>query len=123
MAEEGQVIGIHNVKEFDEQVRIGKEARKLIVVDFTASWRPPCRFIAPIFAELAKKNPHAIFLKVDVDEVRAIAARFNVDAMPTFAFVRDEVEVSSHRIVGADKNGLMDKVIELCGPVPSTSTA
>ena len=30
MAEEGQVIGIHNVKEFDEQVRIGKEARKLV---------------------------------------------------------------------------------------------
>ena len=55
--------------------------------------------------------------------LQAIAARFNVDAMPTFAFVRDEVEVSSHRIVGADKNGLMDKVIELCGPVPSTSTA
>ena len=55
--------------------------------------------------------------------LQAIAARFNVDAMPTFAFVRDEVEVSSHKIVGAEKDRLIQLVSELCGPVPSTSTA
>lgn len=35
-----------------------------------ASWCPPCRFIAPILADLAKKMPHVIFLKVDVDELK-----------------------------------------------------
>jgi thioredoxin 1 len=28
--------------------------------------------MAPIFADLAKKNPNALFLKVDVDEMKVV---------------------------------------------------
>lgn len=40
-----------------------------MVVDFTGSWCGPCRLMAPFFAELARKMPSVLFLKVDVDEL------------------------------------------------------
>uniref|UniRef100_I1J8Q2 Thioredoxin domain-containing protein n=1 Tax=Glycine max TaxID=3847 RepID=I1J8Q2_SOYBN len=69
-SEEGQVISCHTVEEWNDQLQKGNESKKLIVVDFTASWCGPCRFIAPFLAELAKKFTSVIFLKVDVDELK-----------------------------------------------------
>lgn len=43
-----------------------------VVIDFAASWCGPCRVIAPFLAELARKLPDVIFLKVDVDELKVI---------------------------------------------------
>ncbi|KAF9686776.1 hypothetical protein SADUNF_Sadunf02G0024900 [Salix dunnii] len=106
--EEGQVIACHTVDVWKAQLEKGKETAKLIVVDFTASWCPPCKFIAPIFAELAKKFTKVTFLKVDVDELKSVAAECEVEAMPTFIFMKDGKTVD--KIVGADKDGLQAMV-------------
>nr|GMD93772.1 thioredoxin H-type 1 [Ipomoea batatas] len=104
-SEEGQVIGCHTVDQWKEHFEKARASGKLTVVDFTASWCGPCRFIAPILADMAKKTPHVIFLKVDVDELKSVAEDYKVEAMPTFVFLKEGNEVD--RVVGAKKEELL----------------
>ncbi|CAJ2646483.1 thioredoxin H1 [Trifolium pratense] len=107
-SEEGQVISIHNVDAWNDVLQRGNESKKLIVVDFTASWCGPCRFIAPFLAELAKKYTNAIFLKVDVDELKSVAQDWAVEAMPTFVFVKEGTILG--KVVGAKKEELQQTI-------------
>ncbi|WOL08015.1 thioredoxin H1-like [Canna indica] len=108
MAEEGAVIACHSVEEWEQHLQLANESKKLVVIDFTASWCGPCRMIAPIFAELAKKLPNVIFLKVDVDELKTVAQDWAIEAMPTFVFLKEGTIVD--KIVGAQKDELPRKI-------------
>ncbi|GAB2279504.1 hypothetical protein Dimus_014144 [Dionaea muscipula] len=108
MAEEGQVIGCHTVEAWNEQLQKGNDSKKLIVVDFTASWCGPCRIIAPFLAELAKKLPHVTFVKIDVDELQSVATDWAVEAMPTFVFLKEGKIVD--KVVGAKKEELQQTI-------------
>ncbi|KAL0557922.1 hypothetical protein IC582_006479 [Cucumis melo] len=122
MGEEGQVIACHKQSEWDALLAKAKESGKLVVVDFTASWCGPCRTIAPYFSELAKNHPGVMFLKVDVDELNAIASEWKINAMPTFVFVKGGETL--HKIVGADRAALLKKIEELkTSTAAATSTA
>ncbi|XP_022772143.1 thioredoxin H1-like [Durio zibethinus] len=108
MAEEGQVISCHTVASWNEQLQTANASKKLVVVDFTASWCGPCRIITPVLVELAKKLPNVIFLKVDVDELNTVAQEFGVQAMPTFIFMKEGNIVD--KVVGARKDDLQQKI-------------
>ncbi|XP_010552494.1 PREDICTED: thioredoxin H5-like [Tarenaya hassleriana] len=101
MAAEGEVIACHTLDAWNENFKAANESKKLVVIDFTASWCPPCRFIAPVFVELAKRFLNVVFFKIDVDELQDVAKEFQVEAMPTFVYLKEGKEVE--RVVGADK--------------------
>lgn len=49
-----------------------------MVVDFTASWCGPCKFMAPVFEQMAAKYTDVDFVKIDVDQlsVRYFSSQF-----------------------------------------------
>lgn len=76
------------------------------VIDFSATWCPPCKMIAPAVHELAEKSKDTVnFEFIDIDQNREMAAKYGVEAVPTFVILdADGKEVN--RIVGADIEGL-----------------
>ncbi|KAH1065770.1 hypothetical protein J1N35_030757 [Gossypium stocksii] len=79
------------------------------VVHFTASWSRTCRVIAPVVADLAKKLPNGIYLKVDVDELKTVAEEWNVEAMPTFIYLKEGKLID--KVVGAKKDELQQRIV------------
>ena len=83
----------------------------LVVVDFTATWCPPCQMIGPKFAALDGKYEGVTLFKVDVDANKEAAEKAGIQAMPTFKYFKGGVEL--HEIRGANEAGIIAKIEEL----------
>nr|GEW54626.1 thioredoxin H2 [Tanacetum cinerariifolium] len=75
-----------------------------MVIDFSADWCGPCKFIEPAVHDLAIEFSDVEFIKIDVDELPEVAKDFEVQAMPTFVLVKKGKE--RERIVGVKKDEL-----------------
>ncbi len=61
---------------------------KPCIIDFWATWCPPCKAIAPTLDELAKEYAGQIYIyKVDVDKEKELAQAFGIQSIPTLLFV------------------------------------
>ena len=60
---------------------------KPCIVDFYTTWCGPCKRLAPIMDELAKKYAGEIYIyKVDTDKEQELAAVFGIRSIPTLLF-------------------------------------
>ena len=107
MSEKHHAIEIHSVGEFTQFFDLSGTTP--LILDFTASWCPPCQMIKPHFEQMAKDfEGKAIFLKIDVDEMKELSQQYNISCMPTFKIIKAGQVVGE--LEGADKDGLLNLV-------------
>jgi thioredoxin 1 len=70
------------------------------LVDFTATWCPPCQVVGPIVHKLAEKYAGKLNVGVaDVDHCEKVAQQYGVQAVPTLLIFQGEEVVA--QLVGA----------------------
>ena len=75
---------IQNAEEFNTAIQSGR-----VLVDFYATWCGPCRMLAPVIDEIASEHPEIKVVRVDVDEVGDIAAKYGIASIPTLIDFQD----------------------------------
>ncbi|QPK94137.1 thioredoxin [Actinomyces sp. zg-332] len=81
-----------------------------VLVDFWATWCPPCRGMLPTVEKLAEElEGKAKVVKVDIDESRDLAVKYGVLSVPTFNIFYEGEAVAN--IVGSQtKQTLLDGI-------------
>jgi len=73
-----------NEKNFDREVL---QSNQPVVVDFWAEWCGPCKMLAPVLEEIALEQQGRVTVaKVNIDEHPALAARFNIQSIPSLLY-------------------------------------
>jgi thioredoxin 1 len=90
------------------------ESKQLVLVDFWASWCPPCRKMEPIVKRLASENRSIKVGKLDVDANPISVAAYKVSAIPTLIIfkggkvVKQFVGIQSRRKLQAALDKALD---------------
>lgn len=105
------LYSITEKKEFDEKVL---NSDKLVLVDFWATWCPPCRMMAPILEATAKKMDENLdIVKVDVEQTQdnaMLAGQYEVRSIPNMIVFHDGKVVKS--LIGAHPQHVLEGEIK-----------
>ena len=88
-----------NEKNFEEEAL---KSENPVLIDFWASWCGPCKMMSPAVDEIAEEFGETIKVcKVNIDEERNLAAKYNVMSIPTFIALKNGKEVG--RTIGVQE--------------------
>ncbi|ALG09676.1 thioredoxin family protein [Kibdelosporangium phytohabitans] len=74
---------------------------KLVILDFGATWCPPCRQLKPVIEKLAGQYGGRFLLgEVDADTSRDLLSRYRIQYLPTLVPVRAAAELPNSRMIG-----------------------
>lgn len=66
------------------------KSSKPVIVDVYATWCGPCKMMGPVFEGLAKElSSKYVFGKLNIDEERDIAVKYNISSIPAFLFIKN----------------------------------
>jgi len=104
-----EIVKIHSGEEFNQLKADFPD--KILIIDFWAVWCSPCMMFAPVFEKLQKElYQEFIFVKVNVDEVGAIAQEYRITGIPTTLFIKNDKVI--HKVVGAVNEDHLRRVLE-----------
>ncbi|RKH60783.1 thioredoxin [Corallococcus aberystwythensis] len=102
----GDVIELGDA-EFQREVL---ESQEPVLVDFTATWCPPCRVIAPVIDSLAAEYKGRMKMaKLNVDDHPVTPEQYGVRAMPTLLFFKGGKVVK--QVVGAVPRAKLEEAV------------
>jgi thioredoxin 1 len=103
-----------NETNFETDVLQSKEP---VLVDFWADWCGPCKMLGPVLDEIATEQAGRVKVaKVNVDHNPALAARFNIQSIPTLLFFAGG-EVRDQTVGAVPKRAIISKLEKLVVPV------
>jgi thioredoxin 2 len=81
-----------------------------VLVDFYADWCGPCKMMAPVFADFARRQKGRVLVaKVNTDENPGVSSRFGIRSIPTLTLMHGGREVQ--RQVGAVPMAALERMV------------
>jgi thioredoxin 1 len=85
------------------------ESELPVLVDFNATWCPPCQALHPILEEIADEGGDFKIVAVDIDDEEELAEKFNISSIPCLILFNDGIEVD--RKIGLQPKKRLQKML------------
>jgi thioredoxin 1 len=69
-------------------------SEKPVLVDFNATWCPPCQALHPILEELASENQDIKIITVDIDDQDILAEQYEISSIPCLVVFKNGEEIA-----------------------------
>ncbi|KAG2322299.1 hypothetical protein Bca4012_056921 [Brassica carinata] len=108
------IVEMKNENQWKSQFNAQKDTNKLLVIEFTAKWCGPCKFLEPKLEDLAAKYTNVEFVKIDVDVIMSVWKEYNLYTFPAVVFMKRGQEVD--RVVGLKLDEIEGKLHKYAYP-------